>query len=129
MVYLPKEHKDLYPAQKKQNKYNAKKTIVDGTKFDSKKEAARYGELKLQMHVGIISNLTLQPEFVLQDSFRYENKTIRAIKYRADFRYITSEGRDTIEDVKPSKRFTTPVYKLKKKMFLKRYPELDFIET
>lgn len=123
---MPKEYKNLYPSYKKKNKYNAVKTVIDGVKFDSKKEALRYRVLKLQVHAGIISDLKLQPEFVLQDSFRVKNNTIRAIKYRADFKYINSEGIDTIEDVKGKK---TAVYQIKKKMFLKRYPELNFIET
>jgi len=111
---------------KKQNKYGAVKTEVDGIMFDSKKEAFRYRELMLLVAVGKISNLSLQPEFVLQDSFRYENKTIKAIKYRSDFRYTDYQGMDTVEDVKGKK---TAVYEIKRKMFLKRYPELNFVET
>ena len=38
-------------------KYNARKTVVDGIKFDSKKEAARYSELKLMEKAGEIYNL------------------------------------------------------------------------
>jgi len=34
------------------NKYGAKKTVVDNITFDSKKEAARYQELKLLEKAG-----------------------------------------------------------------------------
>lgn len=56
------------------HKYNAKKVTVNGIRFDSKKEAARYKELKALEHVGKIDMLELQPRFVLMDGFRYEGK-------------------------------------------------------
>ena len=42
------------------NKYNAKKTELDGIVFDSRKEAGRYAELKLLERAGHIEDLTLQ---------------------------------------------------------------------
>lgn len=39
------------------NKYNNHKTIVDGIKFDSIREAERYQELKLLETAGEISHL------------------------------------------------------------------------
>ena len=50
------------------HKYNAKKTVVDGIKFDSKKEAARYEVLKGLERVGKIDRLELQPRFEVQES-------------------------------------------------------------
>ena len=47
------------------SKYKAQKTEVDGILFDSKKEAKRYAELKFLEKAGEISNLVLQPLFVL----------------------------------------------------------------
>lgn len=112
------------------NKYNAKKTEVDGIVFDSKREAARYGELKMLQdsyeYTERITGLKLQPEFVLQESFKdSQGKTHRAIKYRADFQY-TQNGHTIVEDVKGKE---TPVFKLKAKMFIKRYPGLIFRVT
>ncbi|MBQ2175640.1 MAG: DUF1064 domain-containing protein, partial [Alphaproteobacteria bacterium] len=46
-------------------KYNNKKIIVDGIKFDSKKEALRYKELKMLEKAGIISNLQRQVKYTL----------------------------------------------------------------
>lgn len=107
-------------------KYNAKKTIVDGITFDSKKEAARYSQLKLLEKTGVIYNLELQPHFLLQDKFRYKGKTFRKVEYVADFRYTDKTGATVVEDVKG---FKTDVYSLKKKLFLYKYGELvDFRE-
>ena len=69
------------------NKYRNKKVIVDGKEFDSKKEGNRYKELRLLERAGEISNLELQPRFLLQDSFKKNEKTYRKIEYVADFMY------------------------------------------
>lgn len=39
------------------NKYMNRQTIVDGQKFDSKKEANRWMELKLMERAGLITDL------------------------------------------------------------------------
>lgn len=54
------------------SKYNSKKTVVDGQKFDSKKEARRYQELLLLEKAGAIKNLSRQVKFVLIPSQRDE---------------------------------------------------------
>lgn len=109
-------------------KYRSKKTKVDGIAFDSKKEAARYQELKLMERAGVIKDLSLQPNFLLQDKFKYKGKAQRKIEYIADFMYWDCEKKTCIvEDVKGVR---TEVYKIKKKIFLKKYGEkYDFIET
>lgn len=109
-------------------KYKAKKVVVDGITFDSKKEARRYQELKLLEKAGVIKGLVLQPCFLLQDKFKYKDKTERKIKYIADFQYyVVKDKRWVIEDVKGYK---TDVYKLKRKLFLKRYGDkFEFIES
>ena len=55
--------------------------------FDSIRESQRYKELKLLERAGEISNLKLQPKFLLQDSFKKNGKTYRKIEYIADFSY------------------------------------------
>jgi len=110
----------------KYNKFGNIKTLVDGIKFDSKKEAKRYLELKMLQRCGKISNLTLQPSKVLQNSFKdYLGKSVREIKYICDFSY-TNNGQEIWEDVKGHK---TDIYKLKKKLFLFKYPDIIFIES
>lgn len=103
------------------SKYRAKKTVVDGIKFDSKREAERYCELKLLEKAKKIRNLELQPRFLLQDKFKdKQGNTHRKIEYVADFLYIDKLGRNVVEDVKG---VLTDVYKIKKKIFLKIYDD------
>ena len=103
------------------SKYNAKKKVVDGHTFDSKREAERYCELKLFLRAKEIKNLELQPRFLLQDGFvdKQGNKH-RKIEYVADFMYVDKSGKTVVEDVKG---VLTDVYKIKKKIFLKIYDD------
>lgn len=106
----------------RRSKFNAIKTIVDGIRFDSRKEAKRYQELKLLERAGEIEHLELQPRFLLQDKFTLDGKTHRKIEYVADFKYwVIKEKRWIVEDVKGVK---TQVYKLKKKIFLNKYGQV-----
>ena len=121
-----KEYRDMQKRPTR-SKYNARKTVVDGITFDSKKEARRYEELKLQEKVEVISHLRLQPKFRLLDGFKYNGETIRPVNYFADFSYIDAEGNEVVEDVKGKK---TEIYNIKKKLFLNKYGErYVFIET
>ena len=107
------------------SKYRSKKVKVDGIPFDSKLEARRYKELKLLERAGRIKDLELQPKFELIPTVRWKGKTLRVTKYIADFSYKDEKGNFIVEDVKG---FETDVYKLKRKLFLQRYPEIDFRE-
>ena len=69
------------------NKYRNKKVIVDDYIFDSIQESKRYKELKLLLRAGEISNLQLQPRFLLQKGFKKNGKTYRKVEYIADFMY------------------------------------------
>jgi hypothetical protein len=99
------------------SKYRNKKVVIDGIKFDSAKEGVRYTELKILLKAGLITDLELQPVFEIQPSYKRLGKTIRAIKYLADFRYIEN-GKTVVEDVKG---FKTDIYKLKKKLVEYKY--------
>ena len=99
----------------KRHKYGARKTEVDGVRFDSAAEAKRYRELKIFQDAGEISDLQLQPLFVVQEAFVHRNKRHRAITYKADFMYRDKDGNVVVEDVKGMK---TPVFRLKWKMLL-----------
>lgn len=104
-------------------KYKAKKTVFDGITFDSQKEAMRYGELKLLERAGEISDLELQPKYVLQEGFRdKDGKKHIAITYKADFKYV-EKGKEIVED---AKGFETEVFKIKLKLLLYKYPEINF---
>ena len=103
------------------NKYKNRKVQIDRYVFDSVKEGKRYRELALLEQAGEISDLELQPKFLLQESFRKNGKTYRKIEYRADFMY-KQDGKVIVEDVKGMK---TDVFKLKLKLFEYKYPELE----
>lgn len=106
-------------------KYKNKKTQVDMYVFDSIAESRRYKELALLEKAGEIKDLQLQPRFLLQESFKYENKTNRAIFYIADFKYYDCNiKRSVVEDVKSVITKKDKVYAIKKKLFLKKYGEL-----
>ena len=111
------------------NKFGAKKTTVDGIRFDSQKEAARYCELKKLEAIGEIERLELQPKFELLPPFVCNGAKIRGIVYRADFSYYQG-GVKYIEDVKG---FKTKEYQIKKKFLLYNIAQSEektiFIET
>lgn len=93
----------------KRSKYGAKPTVLDGIRFASRREAARYAELKALQRAGVISDLELQPAFPLVV------QGIKVATYRADFRYRNRSGEIVVEDVKG---VATPVYRLKAKLML-----------
>lgn len=87
-------------------KYHNKPTVVDGHRFASKAEAARYVELKLMQQAGEIAELVLQPRFKLMVNGH------KICFYVSDFRYrIAKTGEAVVEDVKGA---ITPTYRIKK---------------
>lgn len=81
-------------------KYRNAPTERGGIKFDSQKEARRYDALMVMLRAGIISDLRLQPQFTLQESYITETgERIRAIRYTADFSYRFG-SKLVVEDVK-----------------------------
>jgi hypothetical protein len=97
------------------NKYGARKISFDGFAFDSKKEAARWQELRLMLRAGVIDDLRRQVPFELIPR-QMDGKRVseRAVNYIADFVY-TENGRTVVEDVKsPATR--TPEYIIKRKL-------------
>jgi hypothetical protein len=100
-------------SEKKSHKYGAIAVEIDGHRFPSKREAKRYGELKMLIRAGAIRGLELQPSFDLHVAGE------RVCRYVADFRYWdVGLGRLVVEDCKG---VSTPVFKLKKKMVAAEY--------
>ena len=98
--------------------YKAKKCVIDGITFDSKKEGKRYGELKELEAIGEITDLRTQVKFELIPSQRIRGKVVeRAVTYKADFTYYQN-GVYKVEDVKSSKRMIRPEYIIKRKLML-----------
>lgn len=114
----------LYASQReapKASKYHNRKTTVEGYTFDSVAESRRYSALRLMQMGGAISGLTVHPVYVLQDTFKQNGRTYRAITYEADFAYFEN-GRIVVEDLKG---FRTEVFRIKEKLFRKLYPHLE----
>ena len=99
------------------SKYHAKKTVVDGITFDSRKEANRYLVLKGMEEDGSIEELRRQVRYELVPAFDVDDKHYRPVYYVADFVYV-EDGKEVVEDVKG---VMTDVYKLKSKLFARRY--------
>ena len=90
------------------NKFHAKPTVVDGIRFASKREGARYGELKLLLKAGKISDLKLQPRIRCVVNGEHVCDVV------PDFFYI---DRATFKEVyEDSKGVRTAMFKLKKKL-------------
>ena len=99
------------------HKYNVsskEKRTVDGIVFASKWEGEAYSLLKVLLGR---KKFTLQPTYELQPSFKFEGKTIRAVKYVADFHIKTK----TEEYILDTKGMETDVFKLKEKMFKHKF--------
>ncbi len=115
-----------------QRKFKNVPTTIDGLRFDSKKEAFRYCELKLLQKAGHISHLEVQPVFkfevngrpVLIKSGGYPKG--RQAKYTADFSYFDGEKR-VVEDVKSSAT-KTEAYALRKALVEAMFPAVRIVE-
>jgi hypothetical protein len=110
------------------SKHKAKKIVIDGITFDSQIEGMHYLALKQQLEFNHISDLELQPRFILIEPFVYKGKKQRKTEYIADFAYM-KDGLRIVEDVKSEWTRTLPVYRLKRKLLLSRYPEIEFREV
>ena len=112
------------------NKYGNEKNIYNNIKFDSKKESRRYQELLWLQKAKMINDLQLQKKFELQESFKLNGKKFRKIEYICDFFYFdVKENIYVVEDVKSLATKKNPVYRIKKKLFLKKYgKEYFFID-
>lgn len=119
------------PKARKPNKYKAKKTprclscgsaaVYGGAcsacgasavhVFDSRAEAARYDELRLQEKAGAIRDLRCQPEFPIVIEGRQVGK------YVGDFAYVAG-GALVVEDVKG---MDTPLSRFKRKCVEAQY--------
>lgn len=89
--------------KKRRSKYNAKPTMLDGRRYDSKREAERAAQLKVLWQAHEIVGFAEQVEFLLPGG----------IRYRADFVILNRDGTFTIED---AKGVQTKEYRMKKKL-------------
>ena len=105
------------------NKYKNKKTMIDGFKFDSEMESHYYLYLKHLKEIGEVVDFILQPTYLLQEGFNLNGKRIRAITYKADFKVIYKDGNEEVIEIKKK---ITEEFKIKRKMLLYRYRDINF---
>lgn len=96
-------------ASSKTSKYRNQKTEIDGIAFDSKKEAARYGELRILDQQGAIASLRRQVEYKLAVN------GFHICSFVADFVYLEM-GREVVEDVKSEITRKNRAYRIKVKL-------------
>lgn len=100
------------------NKFNAIRVEHDGIWFDSKKELARFIDLKLLEKAKEITDLNVHPCYTL----RAFDEII--CKFIPDFTYI-EKGEWIVEDVK-SDPTITPSFRIKLKLFHANFPSALF---
>lgn len=110
----------IHKGEDKKQKFNAKKAEIDGIQFDSQIEARYYAQLKWLQRAGEIKRFERQPRFILQEAGTTPSGVkYSKIEYVADFKVIRKDGTVEIIDVKGVE---TAVFRLKKKLFMARYP-------
>lgn len=104
--------------QSKKQKYNAKKIVIDGQKFDSQAEARYYYNLKAQG----ITNFKTQESFVILDTLRLGGKTRSKRVYTPDFTFYDDTGQlIKVVDVKGGNATLTEASSLRMRIFIDRY--------
>ena len=111
--------------------YINKKVIINGIKFDSKKEGRRYQDLLIMQRANEISDLELQPKFELVKGVKFsgDKRAKPAVRYFADFAYTDNRtGKRIVEDVKSPVTKEKPYYKIKRHMMLAIHG-IEVVET
>ena len=110
------------------SKYNVSsdvsKRTFEGIVYDSAIEMRFMRDyIKPRLESGELISAERQVKYELQPSFRHNGELVRAINYVADFVITYADGHSTIIDIKGMPDATA---KLKKKLFLYKYPDLDY---
>jgi hypothetical protein len=103
----------------KATKYRNERVEFDGLKFDSKREAARWGELRMLEKLGRISMLRRQVAYELAPPVKFAGARARkpAIRFIADFEYLEN-GVRIVEDVKSTVTAKLPAFQMKRHLML-----------
>lgn len=119
------------------SKYGAQPVVIDGRRFASKREAARYQELRLLERAGQIVGLRCQVRYACEVNGQH------VCDYVADFVYDEWQetrlrhepggdydgiSRRRVTVVEDTKGVRTPVYRLKKRL-LKAIHGIEILET
>jgi hypothetical protein len=101
--------------------HNVKTTTYDGVLCDSKREAARWEQLRALQAAGMIADLLPHPAFPL-----YVNGS-RTGRFTGDALY-TENGRLVVEDTKSPITAKTTAYRQRVRTFQACYPHVTFKE-
>jgi hypothetical protein len=101
--------------------HNVKTTTYDGVLCDSKREAARWEQLRAMQAAGMIADLLPHPSFPV-----YVNGT-RTGRFTGDALYVES-GKLILEDTKSRITAKHQGYRARVKVFLACYPHITFRE-
>lgn len=110
------------------SKYNVSKNKLsrtyNGIVFDSELEMRYYRDVVLPKYEdGEITSFELQKEYILQEKFKHNGKTILPIKYIVDFYLVYKDGHVELID---TKGMSTPEALLKRKIFWYNFPAMDY---
>ena len=116
--------------KEERTKYNVaimkEKRTYEGIEFDSELEMKYYRDVIIpQIKKGDIIFCELQKTYVLQPTFKPANykSSIQSIKYVADFFLKYKDGREEVID---TKGYPDAVAKIKRKLFLYKYPDVSY---
>lgn len=112
--------------QRFKNKYNAKKTVYNGRRYDSKLESRTAQELDLRMKAGEFVEIVPQFRIKLY-VYLPDGKPVNVFDYICDFRCERPDGSYLLVE---SKGLETSVFKAKKKIldlvWLPDHPEYEY---
>jgi hypothetical protein len=109
------------------NKFHAKKVVIDGIEFDSKRESEYYLQYKADK---AIAKIECHPRYTLLNAFRDCNgKAERAITYKPDFRLTYADGTVEVVEVKSKRTAKEPDYIIRRKLFKHNNPDVKFSEV
>lgn len=110
--------------ERKRSKYNNCRFKDSEGSWDSKKERARWDQLRLLESAGKIQELQKKVVFELIPPSIKDHKRLRPVQYIADFVYLE----DGIKVVEDSKGYRNKLYLLKKRLMWEKYG-IDIFET
>ena len=101
------------------------KRTYDEIVFDSALEMRYYRDVILpKLGSGEVTACELQKPYILQEKFIRNGKSVQPIKYVADFYLEYADGHIEVIDIKGMADATA---KLKRKLFWKVFPDLDYV--
>jgi len=109
----------LAEAAKKQPKFGNTSVYIGELRFDSKREADRWGELQLLERSKEISHLARQVYY------RLDVNGVHICKYVADFKYFDNKKKYWV--IEDAKGFRTREYKIKNKL-MRAIHEIEIVE-